>query len=89
MLIAIIQYIPIFGIGMTYFDFIFMKQKLKDDKDTILGVMNRTREYYADFPMWLLIFPEGTLNTPNNRERTRAYCKKNDIDDKPLVFFDN
>lgn len=29
--------------------------------------------------MWLLLFPEGTLNTPNNRETSRAYAKKMDI----------
>lgn len=85
MLIAVLQYLPIFGLGMTFFDFIFMKQKLSKDRRTIIDAMQRQKTMCKDFPLWLLVFPEGTLNTPNNRETTRAYAKKNDITEDPKV----
>jgi 1-acyl-sn-glycerol-3-phosphate acyltransferase len=83
MLIALLQYLPIFGLGMTFFEFIFMKQKLTLDYKTILKHMDRTKNLFFKFPMWLLIFPEGTLNTPNNRVTSRAFAKKTDIPEDP------
>jgi 1-acyl-sn-glycerol-3-phosphate acyltransferase len=87
MLIAILQYLPIFGLGMTFFEFIFMNQKLASDYNTIVKYMKRSKELYNGFPLWLLIFPEGTLNTPNNRVTSRAYAKKQDIPEDPKVVY--
>ena len=85
MLIAIMQWLPIFGLGMTFFEFIFMKQKLAKDRNTILRAMERCKTIWKDFPLWLLIFPEGTLNTPNNRATSRAYAKKVNMSEDPKV----
>ena len=86
MLIQALQYLPIFGLGMTFFEFIFMKQKLAKDRDNILKHMRRQRTLWKDFPLWLLIFPEGTLNTPNNRQTSRAYAKKMEMSEDPKVL---
>lgn len=86
MLIAILQYLPLFGLGMTFFEFIFLKQKLAKDRKTIIKHMNRQKTLWKDFPLWLLIFPEGTLNTPNNRETSRAYAKKTEMSEDPKVY---
>ncbi|KAJ3259808.1 hypothetical protein HK103_001699 [Boothiomyces macroporosus] len=83
MLIAALASIPIFGQGMTFFDFIFMKQKLHLDFQNIVNVMERQRIYGKDVPLWFFLFPEGTLNTPNNRESSHAYAEKSGIKDKP------
>ncbi|KAJ3360875.1 hypothetical protein HDU91_004246 [Kappamyces sp. JEL0680] len=83
MLIAVMQYLPVFGLGMTFFEFIFMKQKLAKDRSTIIKAMDRQKNLWKDFPLWLLIFPEGTLNTPNNRVTSRAYAKKTDMSEDP------
>ena len=85
MLIAVLKYLPIFGLGMTFFEFIFMKQKLAKDRATIIKHMTRQKTLWKDFPLWLLIFPEGTLNTPNNRLTSRAYAKKVEISEDPKV----
>ncbi|KAJ3324079.1 hypothetical protein HDV06_000620 [Boothiomyces sp. JEL0866] len=83
MLIAALASIPIFGQGMTFFDFIFMKQKLHLDFQNIVNVMERQRIYGKDVPLWFFLFPEGTLNTPNNRASSHSYAEKAGIKDKP------
>lgn len=87
MLINALKYVPIYGIGMQFFEFIFMKQKLSKDCENILNLVNRQKSDYKDFPLWMLIFPEGTLNTPENRIKSREYGKKNSIEEKPRVAF--
>jgi len=85
MLIQILQYVPILGMGMKYFEFIFMHQKLEKDRNTMLSIMEKQKTAWKDFPMWMLIFPEGTLNTPENRNTCRAYAKKKDITEDPKI----
>ncbi|KAI8894213.1 acyltransferase-domain-containing protein [Globomyces pollinis-pini] len=83
MLIAVLKYIPILGLGMQFFDFIFMQRKLALDKINIIENMKRQKAFAAHLPLWLMIYPEGTLNTPGNRDSTRAYAKKYDIKEDP------
>lgn len=83
MLIAILQMLPLFGWGMTFFEFIFMKQKLALDYKTILNSMEKQRELYQGFPLWMIIFPEGSLNVPQNRITSETYAKKYDINERP------
>ena len=56
MLINILQYIPLFGLGMQFFEFIFMKQKLVLDRLNIIKAMDRQKTLYKDFPVWLYVF---------------------------------
>ncbi|KAJ3098950.1 hypothetical protein HDU96_010881 [Phlyctochytrium bullatum] len=76
-----LSYLPIFGQGMWFFEFIFMKRKWADDKDNLkkhlLKAANKAN------PLLLLIFPEGTLNTPHNKEASANFAKKNNITDVP------
>ncbi|KAL2919078.1 hypothetical protein HK105_201348 [Polyrhizophydium stewartii] len=83
LLMSVLQYLPVFGIGMTFFEFIFLKRKLSADRRTIIDLMSRQARDAPDLPMMLVIFPEGTLNTPNNRDTSRAFAKKADIADDP------
>lgn len=53
-----LKYLPFFGLGMQLFDFIFMKRKLLDDRNTIIKNLERSKK--DDRPMWLVLFPEGT-----------------------------
>ncbi|KAJ3323425.1 hypothetical protein HDU76_013671 [Blyttiomyces sp. JEL0837] len=81
MLIKILKKLPIFGLAMQYFEFIFMTQKWEKDKlnvQRILGKMNNPK-----IPLWLLIFPEGTLNTPLNIQKSREFAKKRNIQTHP------
>jgi 1-acyl-sn-glycerol-3-phosphate acyltransferase len=68
---------------MWFFEFIFLERKLIVDKKTILEKLQTYKKRNANTPLWLLLFPEGTLNTPNNRVTSSAYAKKMDISDSP------
>ena len=85
LLIWVLKYIPLFGLGMQFFNFIFMSRKLKDDRESIQRATIQQKKYYKEFPHWLLIFPEGTLNVPANRETTEKYAEKTGITQKPKV----
>ncbi|ORZ18990.1 acyltransferase-domain-containing protein [Absidia repens] len=74
-----LKYTPFFGLGMQLFDFIFMKRKLADDKNTIIKNLERSK--VGDKPMWLVLFPEGTVICDEMRARSQAYALKNKMAD--------
>ncbi|KAJ3089131.1 hypothetical protein HK102_007142 [Quaeritorhiza haematococci] len=81
LLMDYLKYLPIFGWGMWGFEFIFMKRKWALD---MLNMRKHLQRAKWDLqPLWLIIFPEGTLNTPNNKETSRAYAKKMDLTEDP------
>ncbi|KAJ3119424.1 hypothetical protein HK100_000323 [Physocladia obscura] len=80
-LINILSRLPLFGQGMWLFEFLFMKQRF--DKDRQNMARNLTTAKNDPHPLWLLIFPEGTLNTPGNIDKSRAYAKKMNINSHP------
>ena len=73
--------IPIFGWGMEFFEFIFLKRKWASDE--IVLRTNLTRARLDHLPLWLLLFPEGTNITPDTRARSSDYAKKKDISVEP------
>ncbi|KAI8098887.1 acyltransferase-domain-containing protein [Halteromyces radiatus] len=74
-----LKYLPFFGLGMQLFGFIFMKRRLIDDKDTIIQNLEKSKLTHQ--PMWLILFPEGTVISKEMRERSKAYALKNNMDD--------
>jgi lysocardiolipin and lysophospholipid acyltransferase len=74
-----LKWIPIFGWGMQFFNFIFLSRKWVND-ETILdqGVDRLRRE--KEWPAWLLLFPEGTTFSRNGVAKSVAYGKKADLD---------
>ncbi|ORX58186.1 hypothetical protein DM01DRAFT_1333851 [Hesseltinella vesiculosa] len=74
-----LKYVPFFGAGMCVMDFIFMKRRLIDDKDTVIN--NLKRSVRDQRPMWLLLFPEGTVICEEGRERSQNFAAKNNLDD--------
>ncbi|KAJ3103973.1 hypothetical protein HDU97_009628 [Phlyctochytrium planicorne] len=73
-------YLPVFGTGIWFFEFISMKRKWADDKDNMKKHILKANN---SSPLTLLLFPEGTLNTPHNIEASKKFAKKNDINDHP------
>lgn len=73
--------LPIFGWGMTAFEFIFLQRKWEADKETLLGNLERARKDAR--PLWLLLFPEGTNFSVDTKARSVAFAKKNDITQVP------
>ena len=73
--------IPIFGWGMQFFEFIFLKRKWESDRETFLKNLSRAKK--DGLPLWLLIFPEGTNITADTKGRCLEYAKKHDITGVP------
>ncbi|KAJ3128155.1 hypothetical protein HK098_005055 [Nowakowskiella sp. JEL0407] len=69
--------VPIFGTGFWIFEYVLLKQKWDKDRGIIDKALKKAKK--ATVPLWMLIFPEGTLNTPNNVEKSKAFAKKNNI----------
>ncbi|KAI8057544.1 uncharacterized protein B0P05DRAFT_559674 [Gilbertella persicaria] len=64
---------------MQFFDFIFLKRKLALDKDNMVQNLERSKK--SNQPMWLVLFPEGTVVSESTRLRSKAYAEKNDRKD--------
>lgn len=72
---------PIFGWGMQMFEFIFVARKWVTDK--FVFAKNLSRAKRDPYPMWLAIFPEGTVITENTVQRCRAYKEKAGLKEDP------
>ncbi|KAI8368292.1 acyltransferase-domain-containing protein [Radiomyces spectabilis] len=71
--------LPIFGWGMQFFDFIFLKRKLAVDQKTIVDNLKHSSK--SGDPLWLVLFPEGTVISTCTRERSRQFAEKNKMED--------
>ncbi|KAJ2637094.1 hypothetical protein GGF40_002599 [Coemansia sp. RSA 1286] len=69
-----LKHVPVFGWGMRFLDFIFLKRKWADDRQTFDNHMQRIVEH--DDPAWLLIFPEGTVVCKKRTAISDAYAEK-------------
>ncbi|KAL5606576.1 hypothetical protein BROUX41_002978 [Berkeleyomyces rouxiae] len=75
--------VPILGIGMQLYRFIFMSRKMAVDQPRMAYRLDKLKEShvapdgteYMD-PMWLLLFPEGTNISPNSRPRSQNWANK-------------
>ena len=81
MLKSSLKDIPIFGWGMQFFEFIFLSRKWSCDKSLIYS--NLSRSINDNMPLWLLLFPEGTVLTENTHQNSISYAKKMRIEDDP------
>ncbi|TVY67356.1 putative acyltransferase [Lachnellula suecica] len=76
--------LPIAGIGMMFYGFIFMSRKMDKDKPRIAHRLNQLKGEHSGplsgssglDPMWLLIFPEGTNLSANTKKRSAAWAEK-------------
>ncbi|KAI9334570.1 acyltransferase-domain-containing protein [Obelidium mucronatum] len=75
MMIKVLSMIPILGQAMSLFEFIYLNQKLDKDRPILRKNLSLARKD-KNLPLWMLIFPEGTLNTPGNIEKSRKYAEK-------------
>ncbi|KAI9272887.1 acyltransferase-domain-containing protein [Phascolomyces articulosus] len=79
-----LKYLPVFGLAMQGFNFIFLKRKLAVDKETIVQNLERSKRF--KIPTWLMLFPEGTVISESTRERSQAFAKKNDMNDNRFTL---
>jgi 1-acyl-sn-glycerol-3-phosphate acyltransferase len=68
------KYIPIFGWGMWYLGFLFIKRNFKSDEKG----MRKWMRYIIEerIPIWFVIYPEGTRYTKMKREESKEFCLK-------------
>ncbi|KAI8646721.1 acyltransferase-domain-containing protein [Parasitella parasitica] len=71
--------LPVYGQGMRFFDFIFLKRKLDVDKDNIISNLERSKK--GNQSLWLVLFPEGTVVSPSTRKRSKEFAESNDMQD--------
>lgn len=79
-LLSWLKYIPIFGMIFWLLEFIFVKTSQRESNiRTITKAVTKMKSDNS----WILLFPEGTLNTLQNKEMSRNFAKKNDISEIP------
>lgn len=74
-----LKYIPLLGLGMQFFSFVFLARKWEQDKSRIQHRLSKLCK--REDPMWLLIFPEGTNASANTRKTSERYAAKLGIED--------
>ncbi|GAA5807366.1 hypothetical protein MFLAVUS_000725 [Mucor flavus] len=65
--------------GMKFFEFIFLKRKLEHDKDNIIHNLQVSKN--RGRPMWLVLFPEGTVISDDTRLKSKEFADKLHMDD--------
>ncbi|PVV01072.1 hypothetical protein BB560_004525 [Smittium megazygosporum] len=76
---ASLQKIPIFGWGMEFLEFIFLKRNWDKDQNTLISSMNRIKTKM--YPTLLILFPEGTTLSLDGRKKSLEYSEKNNLKD--------
>lgn len=75
-----LKYLPLVGIGMQFYGFIFMARKWELDKSRLLHRLSKLAAG-RDEPMWLLLFPEGTNLSINGRRTSAKHAEKLGVPD--------
>ncbi|CAG8549673.1 1089_t:CDS:2 [Diversispora eburnea] len=65
--------------GMQFFKFIFLKRNWDADRNVLTKTMDRLAD--SKEPLWLLIFPEGTVVSKSARNKSKSYSEKNGLRD--------
>jgi len=69
-----LRWIPVVGWGMRFFEFIFLQRDLKRDGPLI---EQSVQSFLQDrFPVWLLLFPEGTTVHEEYIAKSQAFAKQ-------------
>ena len=88
-----LRYLPLVGIGMMFYGFIFMSRKMAVDQPRMAHRLRKlktehtspTGQQYLD-PMWLLLFPEGTNLSGNGRAKSAKWAEKTGLKDMEHVL---
>ncbi|GMK59947.1 hypothetical protein CspeluHIS016_0901640 [Cutaneotrichosporon spelunceum] len=79
---ASLKHLPIVGWGMQFFRFIFMRRSWAADRENLTQAFTRLGKRAASgSPLWLLIFPEGTIVSDDERVKSARYAAREGIRD--------
>ncbi|SPN98740.1 related to acetyltransferase [Cephalotrichum gorgonifer] len=83
-----LKFIPVLGQGMLFYGFIFMSRKMAVDQPRLAYRLQKLRQEHTALdgskyldPMWLLLFPEGTNLSRNNRVKSAKWAEKSGVKD--------
>ncbi|KAG8868729.1 hypothetical protein FRB97_001959, partial [Tulasnella sp. 331] len=78
-----LKWIPVVGWGMQFFEFIFLARSWASDRLILEKELTRTGENVQrrKEPLFLMIFPEGTLVSKDTRPLSKKYADKVGIED--------
>jgi len=69
-----LKYVPIYGWGMYFFDFLFLSRNWEKDQQTMRMKFEDWSRKKA--PLWFLIFPEGTTISNFGMEKGKIFAEK-------------
>jgi lysocardiolipin and lysophospholipid acyltransferase len=75
-----IKYIPILGVGMQFYGFIFLSRKWATDKIRFQYRLRKLSTHHTG-PMSGSSYPEGTNLSDNGRDSSKRWADKNGIAD--------
>ncbi|KAJ1301422.1 hypothetical protein OPQ81_008682 [Rhizoctonia solani] len=83
-----LKWIPIVGWGMQFFRFIFLARSWAHDKQRLTSHLTQLARTAAggQLPFLLLLFPEGTLVSPQTRPLSAKYAAKTGIQDMQHIL---
>lgn len=70
--------IPILSTGMKYYNFVFLNRNWRKDKEYMHKQFKKIKTLDSKH-FWMLIFPEGTNMSHNNRRISQEYAEKNSL----------
>ncbi|KAJ3051924.1 hypothetical protein HK097_007073 [Rhizophlyctis rosea] len=76
-----LKWVPVIGWGMSFLEFIFLARKWAIDKARLHKILHRAQR--DALPLWLLLFPEGTVITHETLQTSLSYGRKQSWPDKP------
>lgn len=76
--------VPLFGWAMQLFKFLFLSRKWEDDEREIQQATARLAAQ-KDQPMWLVLFPEGTVYNKQTYERSASFYERTHHRPLPLT----
>lgn len=84
-----LRYLPVLGMGMMFYGFIFMSRKMSSDAPRLAHRLKQLKTRHSGpmsganglDPMWLLLFPEGTNASNNGRAKSAKWAEKQGIAD--------
>lgn len=69
-----LEKLPVLGYGMTNYHFVFLSRNWQLDKSYMVKQFQTIKQLSTKF--WMLIFPEGTNMSHNNRNKSHKFAEK-------------
>ncbi|RKP08664.1 acyltransferase-domain-containing protein [Thamnocephalis sphaerospora] len=72
-----VKHLPLFGWGMQFFDFVFLRRRWEVDQERIAERLRLVSQgWEREDPLTLLLFPEGTIVGDQTRTSMHRFAKK-------------